>query len=180
LTRSLSGNFGNRIAESSSIHPDYYWSDVLRQYDPATSVIVIPDSGCTKKIHLHSSSLQNDGRFFPVVQGEKTRDTKTNKLTGFKVFGDVKGKTCIILDDICDGGGTFVGLGQVLIENGATELVLAVSHGIMSRTVDALSNFSRVHITDSFIIPDNLRLSLCSQRPSATPELIIHKLKDIY
>ena len=47
----------------------------------------------------------------------------------------VKGKKCLIVDDICDGGGTFVGSAKLLIEAGADRVDLYVTHGIFSKGI---------------------------------------------
>jgi ribose-phosphate pyrophosphokinase len=44
------------------------------------------------------------------------------------VYGDVRGKNCVIIDDICSGGGTFINLAKKLEDMGANELYLIVSH----------------------------------------------------
>ena len=48
------------------------------------------------------------------------------------VIGDVTGKTCLIVDDICDTAGTLCKAAEVLIENGAKEVHSYISHGVMS------------------------------------------------
>jgi ribose-phosphate pyrophosphokinase len=48
------------------------------------------------------------------------------------VIGDVEGKACIIVDDICDTAGTLCKAAQVLIDNGATEVHSYITHGVLS------------------------------------------------
>jgi ribose-phosphate pyrophosphokinase len=48
------------------------------------------------------------------------------------VIGNVKGKTCIIVDDIIDSGGTIVNAAQALIERGAKEVYVYITHGVLS------------------------------------------------
>ena len=67
--------------------------------------LISPDGGALKKIYKVSEFLGG----LEVVECSKSRDVKTGKLTGFKVYADdLKGTTCLIVDDICDGGGTFL------------------------------------------------------------------------
>lgn len=109
--------------------------------------LVSPDGGALKKIYQLSTSL--DG--IEVVECGKSRDVKTGKLKNFKVYADdLGGKNCLIVDDICDGGGTFVGLAEALKQKNAGKLFLAVSHGIFSKGTEALlPHFDKIYSTDS-------------------------------
>ena len=107
-----------------------------------------PDGGALKKIYKVSEYLGG----LEVVECSKSRDVKTGKLSGFKVYeDDLKGTDCLIVDDICDGGGTFTGLAEELKNKNAGKLYLAVSHGIFSKGTDKLTAyFDTVFTTDSF------------------------------
>ncbi len=110
-------------------------------------VLISPDGGALKKIYKVSENLGG----VEVVECSKSRDVKTGKLTGFKVYtDDLKGQDCLIVDDICDGGGTFIGLAEELKKKNAGKLYLAVSHGIFSKGFESLACFERVFTTDSF------------------------------
>lgn len=111
-------------------------------------VLISPDAGAVKKIYGVSQALGN----VPVVECGKKRDEMTGLLSGFTCpVVDLEQKTCIVVDDICDGGGTFLGLGKLLKERNAGTLILVVSHGIFSQgTEQLLSVFSSIHTTDSF------------------------------
>ncbi|MFM2386540.1 MAG: hypothetical protein RL660_1297 [Bacteroidota bacterium] len=108
--------------------------------------LISPDGGALKKIYKLSEHLDN----IEVVECSKHRNTATGKLTEFKVYAEsLNGRDCLIVDDICDGGGTFIGLAEVLKAKGAGEIFLAVSHGIFSKGFDSLSSFSKIFTTDS-------------------------------
>lgn len=111
-------------------------------------ILISPDGGALKKIYKVASYLQN----YEVVECSKSRDVKTGKLSGFKVYTeDLKRKGCLLVDDICDGGGTFLGLAQELKSKNAGNLYLAVSHGIFSKGFEELKkHFSEIFTTDSF------------------------------
>lgn len=110
-------------------------------------LLISPDGGALKKIYKVSEFLGG----VQVIECSKSRDVKTGKLTGFKVYtDDLYGKDCLIVDDICDGGGTFIGLAQELKNKNAGKLYLAVSHGIFSKGFDDLKCFERIFTTDSF------------------------------
>lgn len=62
-----------------------------------------------------------------------------------------RGRTiALIVDDICDGGGTFVGLAKELRAAGATRVYLYVTHGIFSKRLP-LEGIDHVYTTDSFL-----------------------------
>jgi len=68
------------------------------------------------------------------------------------VIGNVKGKTCIIVDDIIDSGGTIVNAANALIERGAKEVHVYVTHGVLSgKAVQKIksSKIKRLVITDT-------------------------------
>jgi ribose-phosphate pyrophosphokinase len=104
-------------------------------------LLISPDGGALKKIYKVSEFLGG----VEVVECSKSRDVKTGKLTGFKVYADdLQGKDCLIVDDICDGGGTFIGLADELKKKNAGKLYLAVSHGIFSKGFEDLKCFERI------------------------------------
>lgn len=151
------------------IEPQYPYEDVeqlLAKFDPSDTVLVAPDKGSTKRVNLlgrencclEREDSENGDQCrcafsnapFTVVQCRKERDSQTGRLSGFTIENpdDVKAN-CIIIDDICDGGGTFVGLAKELRAAGATKVVLFVTHGIFSQGRD-LPGIDEVHTTDSY------------------------------
>ncbi len=110
--------------------------------------LISPDGGALKKIYKVSEFLGG----IEVVECSKSRDVKTGKLSGFKVYNDdLQGTPCLIADDICDGGGTFIGLAEELKNKNAGKLYLAVSHGIFSKGLDEMNtSFERIFTTNSF------------------------------
>ncbi|WP_299261112.1 ribose-phosphate diphosphokinase [uncultured Aquimarina sp.] len=124
-----------------------YVKECLDQINEAV-VLISPDGGALKKIYKVSEYLGG----IEVVECSKKRDVKTGKLSGFRVYEeDLKGKHCVIVDDICDGGGTFLGLATALKEKNAGKLSLVVSHGIFSKGFEELNkSFDIVFTTNSF------------------------------
>lgn len=109
--------------------------------------LISPDGGALKKIYKVSEFLGG----IDVVECSKSRDVKTGKLSGFKVYeDDLNGIDCLIVDDICDGGGTFVGLAEELKKKNAGKLYLAVSHGIFNKGFEVLDCFDSIFTTNSF------------------------------
>ena len=103
----------------------------LERFDSHDTVIIIPDDGATERVEC-----MVDGQGFDLVQCYKTRSRSDGKLSGFGIEAPtdrVDGKVCVIIDDICDGGGTFTGLASVLRDAGAKAVHLWVTHGIFSK-----------------------------------------------
>jgi len=108
--------------------------------------LISPDGGALKKIYKVSEFLGG----VDVVECSKSRDVKTGRLSGFKVYEeDLNGIDCLIVDDICDGGGTFVGLAEELKKKNAGKLYLAVSHGIFNKGFEVLNCFDGIFTTNS-------------------------------
>ncbi|MCP4970556.1 MAG: ribose-phosphate pyrophosphokinase [Arcobacter sp.] len=109
--------------------------------------IVSPDKGAYGKIKLVSQSLKAE-----VISASKVRDTKTGNITDTSIIGNVLEKDCIILDDICDGGRTFIELSKVLSSNGAGKIYLYVTHGIFSKGLEVLKNhFNHIYCYHSML-----------------------------
>lgn len=144
------------IDRAYPISNHYYVKDVLahhfREAPGNDFCIVSPDAGALKKIHQLAQFLEIDR----VVECMKERDVKTGALTNFTTaVSSLKGQTCIIVDDICDGGGTFVGTAKMLKEKGAKEVILVVSHGIFSKG-EQLEYVDKIYSTNSFRQLDNV------------------------
>lgn len=109
-------------------------------------LLVAPDAGAVKKTKALSNYLS-----LPFITASKTRDLATMEITGTQFDGDVRGKNLLVVDDICDGGRTFIQLGEKLREAGCNELSLYVTHGIFSYGIDKLLEiYDRIYTTDSF------------------------------
>ncbi|MGX9351372.1 ribose-phosphate pyrophosphokinase [Shimia sp. W99] len=67
----------------------------------------------------------------PLAIVDKRRE-KPGEVAEMTVIGDVKGKKCIIVDDICDTAGTLCKAAEVIMEHGATEVHAYISHGVLS------------------------------------------------
>lgn len=104
------------------------------RYDFEFDVIVSPDAGAIKKATEVASATSR-----PLVIATKKRNPINNQITDTVIMGgDVKGKHAVIVDDICDGGRTFIALAKALKEQGASKVTLVVTHGIFSYGVEPL------------------------------------------
>lgn len=127
-------------------------------YNNESVTLVSPDAGALKKVAKVAEKLHiND-----VVACSKSRNLSDGKLSSFKVNANtLEGKTCFIVDDICDGGGTFVGVAKELKNKGAAKVILIVSHGIFSKGF-IIENIDYVYSTNSYKAfdktPDHIHL----------------------
>lgn len=105
--------------------------------------VIAPDAGAGKRAEAMAAAI---GR--PLVQATKHRDVETGRLSDFRV--DVEeGGHYIVVDDICDGGGTFIGLGERIREQGAF-CSLFVTHGLFTKGTERLLEiYKTIQATDS-------------------------------
>jgi ribose-phosphate pyrophosphokinase len=129
--------------------------DIMRSLDaPPRLNIVAPDAGAQKKIYklmeyLHSINPTKD---MPLVKADKVRSVLDGKILSTEVHAtDLMQDDCLIVDDICDGGRTFVELAKALKDKNAGRLYLAVTHGIFSKGYDELlKHFDKIFTTTSW------------------------------
>lgn len=111
-------------------------------------VLVSPDAGALKKIYGVARAI---GYEEEIVLCNKVRDVSNGRIIRVDVSGglDLTGRTCLIVDDIIDGGATFEILSNKLRELGATSVLLAVTHPIFSKGYD-IKGIDHTFTTDSF------------------------------
>ncbi len=110
------------------------------EHSHATTV-VIPDAGAAKRVHGIMHAIQDRFPDLGQIQAMKTRDVRSKgAITAMSLEGDpdLAGRSCLIVDDICDGGRTFLELSKLLRRHGAAAVHLYVTHGIFSHGLDAL------------------------------------------
>lgn len=135
------------VINNCEVIPNHLFIQKVLQSIKEDLLLISPDGGALKKIYKVSEFLGG----IEVVECSKSRDVKTGALQSFKVYSnDLNGKSCLIVDDICDGGGTFIGLANELKNKNAGKLFLAVSHGIFSKGFEGLNCFEKIFTTDSF------------------------------
>jgi ribose-phosphate pyrophosphokinase len=109
-------------------------------------MVVSPDVGGVARARELAKRIEA-----PLSIVDKRRE-KPGEVAEMTVIGDVKGKTCIIVDDMVDTAGTLCKAAEVLMENGATEVHSYISHGVLSGpAVERITNsvMKNLVITDS-------------------------------
>lgn len=113
------------------------------------TALISPDAGAAKKTHKVAAALGVD-----VIQAHKLRDTKTGTISGTWINEHdlTHYQRLIVVDDICDGGRTFVELAEVIRRLGYKgQLDLAVTHGIFSKGVAVVQeHFDNIFVINSF------------------------------
>ena len=113
---------------------------VLERSEFADGVTFIaPDAGAQKRVLKLAKRFGVDS----VACAEKVRDTKTGEILGVDLdFDFPAGKPALVIDDICDGGATFIALSENITTKCASysPLFLYVSHGIFSKGVDRVAD----------------------------------------
>jgi ribose-phosphate pyrophosphokinase len=103
-------------------------------------VIVAPDAGAVKKAEAVAGTYISKP---PVIYAHKVRDPATGALGRASLSPSdmdfIHGKRVLVVDDICDGGGTFIALGKVLREAGVFSMDLWVTHGIFTKGKEELN-----------------------------------------
>jgi ribose-phosphate pyrophosphokinase len=115
-------------------------------------VIVAPDAGRVKATERFSTAL---GCSMAIIHKQRSY-VKHNTVEAKYLIGDVKGKHCIIIDDMIDTAGTICAAATILEENGALDIYGMATHGVLSdpaiERIEA-APFKKVVITDTLPLP---------------------------
>jgi len=120
--------------------------DVVKYHDTKNTVVVSPDVGGVVRARALAKRIEA-----PLAIVDKRRDNPGESEV-MHIIGDVKGKECILVDDIIDSGGTLCNAADALLEEGARSVAAYITHGVLSgkacqRIVE--SRFTELVITDS-------------------------------
>ncbi|MFT4189650.1 MAG: ribose-phosphate diphosphokinase [Aeromicrobium sp.] len=124
---------------------------VKEKYADRELAVVSPDAGRIKVAESWANSLGGA----PLAFIHKTRDvTRPNETKANRVVGEVKGRTCILVDDLIDTGGTIVQAAEALMAEGAAEVVIAATHAVFSGpAVQRLRDSSAVEVIITNTLP---------------------------
>jgi ribose-phosphate pyrophosphokinase len=124
--------------------------------DVSRVTVVAPDAGRVRVCERWTDRLR-----CPLAIIHKRRDPDVaNKVTVSEVVGDVAGRTCIVVDDMIDTGSTIIKAAEAVFEQGAEQVIVTATHGVLSgAAVDGLKNsrVSEVVITNTLPVPGDKR-----------------------
>jgi ribose-phosphate pyrophosphokinase len=119
--------------------------------------VVSPDAGGGKLARRYANHLETVGVDALLAFIDKRRPKGTHNVAeAVEVVGDVDGRSCVLVDDMIDTAGTIVSAAELLAARGATEVVVAATHGVLSGpAVDRLKNapIREVVVTNTLPIP---------------------------
>lgn len=128
-----------------------YWGDTW---------IVAPDAGAYKKCNKFAEAVNAAG----IITCNKVRELSTGKIVGLSCNENVAGKKLFVLDDLCDGGRTFVEIAKLFADEEYSKLELAVTHGLFTKGVDIVTDlYDYVYTTNSYhgdIVEDMKRTNI--------------------
>jgi ribose-phosphate pyrophosphokinase len=119
---------------------------LVKSYDHPDAVLIVPDKGAVQKARDYPVWNHN---LSSVAFCEKERDLETGRVSLKVISPEVcEGRNCVIIDDICDGGATFMAIADQIKPK---HLTLIVSHGIFSKGFRSLEEkFDQIITSDSF------------------------------
>lgn len=124
---------------------------VTKNINTENLICVSPDSGGVERVRHYAKKLKVE-----LAMIDKRR-TAPNVAKAMNVVGDVKGKDCIIIDDMIDTAGTLVQAAKALREKGANKIYTAATHGIFSDP--AIQRMSECEELEEVIVTDTIPLS---------------------
>ena len=126
--------------------------DILHQFKERTDEIMVvsPDVGGVARARELAKRIEA-----PLAIVDKRRE-KAGEIAEMTVIGNVSGKKCIIVDDICDTAGTLCKAAELLIENGASEVHSYITHGVLSGP--AVERITK-SVMKSLVITDSIEAS---------------------
>lgn len=118
------------LPQLKNITPEEYIQSAIRAVEP--TVILYPDKGAKERYEYMLEGLE-------FVYCEKIRDQLSGEIIGLKLKDQIlTTDRALIVDDICDGGRTFIEVAKILKEQGVNEISLYTTHGIYSKGTQVL------------------------------------------
>ncbi|WP_457254544.1 ribose-phosphate diphosphokinase [Pedococcus sp. P5_B7] len=124
---------------------------VATKYGHEKLAVVSPDAGRIKVAEQWSQRLGGA----PLAFIHKTRDiNRPNETVANRVVGEVKGRVCVLVDDMIDTAGTITKAADALMADGAAGVIIAATHAILSGpAIDRLKNCSAVEVIVTNTLP---------------------------
>ncbi|SER72142.1 ribose-phosphate pyrophosphokinase [Propionibacterium cyclohexanicum] len=128
---------------------------VEKKYCDDNMVVVSPDAGRVRLADMWSDRLK-----VPLAIIHKRHDpTQANLVKVYEVVGDVEGRTCMLVDDMIDTGGTICQAANALLERGAARVIAAATHAVLSGPAEERLNatpFEEIIVTNTLPVPKGI------------------------
>ena len=150
---------------------------VGRTVDRSKITVISPDAGRVRVAERWTDIL---GAPLAIIHKRRDPDVP-NEAKVLEVVGDVKGRICVVVDDMIDTGGTIVKASEALFENGASDVIVTATHGVLSPPASQRLQDSRIRevvVTDTLPIPQETRFSNLTVLPIAP--LIARAIKEVF
>jgi ribose-phosphate pyrophosphokinase len=126
--------------------------DHLQHHMGDDLVVVSPDAGRVKVAERYANVLHAD---LAIVHKRRIKGAR-NAVEAKEVVGNVAGRTCVLIDDMIDTAATLVAAAEQLVEQGASQVCAAATHGVLSGpAIDRLKNsvIAKVVVTNTLPLP---------------------------
>jgi ribose-phosphate pyrophosphokinase len=130
--------------------------DIRERFDNGNLTVISPDVGGVVRARGLAKRI---GAPLAIVDKRRERAGESEVMN---IIGDVRGRSCILVDDIVDSGGTLCNAAEALLEEGATDVCAYITHGVLSGGAVAritASKLKELVITDSIQATEAVRVS---------------------
>jgi ribose-phosphate pyrophosphokinase len=132
--------------------------DYVQERFDGDVVIVSPDAGRIRVAEKFASRLHAP---LAILHKRRRTDVRNQSETALEIIGDVRGRRCVLVDDMIDTAGTMTGGAQVLLDFGAEEVYATVTHAVLSDpAADRIKNspIKELVVTNTVPIPPEKQL----------------------
>ena len=134
--------------------------NILQNYNPKDLCIIAPDVGGVLRARSVAKKLNTD---LAIIDKRREAPGQSEVMN---IIGEVKGRNCLLVDDIVDSGGTLCNAAETLIEAGALTVDAYVTHGVLSggavarvasSPLNSLVTTDSISATEAFRVAKNLK-----------------------
>jgi len=132
----------------------------LKKHYPDDKVIVVsPDQGGVERAQIFAENFFHQKNVEIAVIEKKRNLEKIHQSKALKLFGNVKNKIVIIVDDIISSGGTLVHAAQLCLKKGAKKVIAAIVHPDLSpgaKEIIEKSSIEKIFVTNTIQLKENI------------------------